>query len=1069
MEQDNPQDEPLQAVRPVHKNNLFPTILAPVAHVVITIDPISGRKIILWDDILQAFKDASHPRHGTKSIPFLKGPDLKCLDPLRFNAVPDAILDIVVDGKFTSTDPPPVQATLEQIANRASQYTAHNPYDMIHPTPPPRNLRSPPSDYSYDTPNYQRMPTPVFWNQYTQLPSHQTRTPSPLPPYPSSSVRLPPLSRPPISSSRFAPPPKPKARKYVIEAFRKIILHIDLVTLEEKGEGTPEEFTKALECYLKAVCRGHGHAHLSVGELFAQGKDVIQDEARAYEWYLKAAYQGNAVAQRKISRILVNQPNRSTAAPEAILDNVQGPLVEPEDVSLMEEARMEPQEELGEDERRAETQFERLGTLPGKESEEAPKDIFVETEEMLREKPIDATAQEQAYWEQSSHTSDDDAYDEMLPVDPNQTDGDMFGFGRHPLYGGKPGAPQLDTSNFEQTLANAEYGDTEAQVRLGLMYMRTSSGEHCENAVQWFSKAALQGDAKGQRHMGDMFLKGLGVPRDYKAAEQRNPETLSQISNPQMQSQSFNPRDYPIVVAIEFGTTFSACAYAYDQDDEVITITSWPKQSIQYSKTPTLNLYRKDDPENKLVAWGWRAKMEALKPSARHHTLLYRYRLHLDENQQSSPLDVDISVLEAISHYLDAFHEYVVGEILRGFAKNFQRDYFRYYLTVPAMWSDRAKNVMRQAAVKANLIKDTDHPDRLMLISEPEAAALYCERKCDQFNLGNGDRFMICDAGDDIVELTVFEIAVTTAGRRLSEVTKGHSASCGSVFLDRHMRRLLEEKFGHNAANFPAKIIPNLVNTFADTIKPQFDGLEDQFLLLPANRCFDDLEDFEAVCIEDGYLVLTAAELKENVFEPVIKDVLSLIQEQLTLAKVCGAIFLVGGFGSSSYLYSRVKAQFSGQVGLISIPPCPELAVVRGAVYAGLNRRVATSRITRRYYGISSDQPFEKGQKVNVDECISREFSFTKYSEAPKDYIISLYEAYEADTDNEPPRYTTDARVFKLADIPIPCPHLPSSRLGSLVKVKVNMNFGLNEIKAEAVVGDMVYSTILQFDAVDIY
>ncbi|KAG0282105.1 Heat shock 70 kDa protein 12A, partial [Linnemannia gamsii] len=240
----------------------------------------------------------------------------------------------------------------------------------------------------------------------------------------------------------------------------------------------------------------------------------------------------------------------------------------------------------------------------------------------------------------------------------------------------------------------------------------------------------------------------------------------------------------------------------------------------------------------------------------------------------------------------------------------------------------------------------------------------------------------------------------------------------------------------------------------------------DQFLQLPANRCFDDLEDPEAVGIDDGYLVLTAAELKENVFEPVVKDVLSLIQEQLTQAKDCAAIFLVGGFGSSNYLYSRVKAQFSSQVGLISIPPRPELAVVRGAVCVGLNPRVVTSRIARRCYGISSDQPFEKGkdplakrkfevngvwcidrfspyvkkgQKLNVDECISRE------------------------------RYTTDAGVSKLADIPIPCPHLPSSRLGSMVKVKVNMNFGLNEIKAEAVVGDKVYSTILQFDAVDTY
>lgn len=78
MEQDDSQEEELlQTVRPVHKNNLSPTIPAPVAHIVINIDPFNGKKIILWEDILQAFKDASHPRHGTKILPFLKGADLK--------------------------------------------------------------------------------------------------------------------------------------------------------------------------------------------------------------------------------------------------------------------------------------------------------------------------------------------------------------------------------------------------------------------------------------------------------------------------------------------------------------------------------------------------------------------------------------------------------------------------------------------------------------------------------------------------------------------------------------------------------------------------------------------------------------------------------------------------------------------------------------------------------------------------------------------------------------------------------------------------------------------------------
>jgi molecular chaperone DnaK (HSP70) len=63
------------------------------------------------------------------------------------------------------------------------------------------------------------------------------------------------------------------------------------------------------------------------------------------------------------------------------------------------------------------------------------------------------------------------------------------------------------------------------------------------------------------------------------------------------------------------------------------------------------------------------------------------------------------------------------------------------------MWSDKAKNIMRDAAIMAGLISESDHRDRLLLISEPEAAALYCEKKCEQFNLRHSDKFMICDAG----------------------------------------------------------------------------------------------------------------------------------------------------------------------------------------------------------------------------------------------------------------------------------------------------------------------------------
>lgn len=63
------------------------------------------------------------------------------------------------------------------------------------------------------------------------------------------------------------------------------------------------------------------------------------------------------------------------------------------------------------------------------------------------------------------------------------------------------------------------------------------------------------------------------------------------------------------------------------------------------------------------------------------------------------------------------------------------------------MWSDKSKQIMRDAAIQSGIISASDHRDRLMLISEPEAAALYCEKTCDKFTMEHGDEFMICDAG----------------------------------------------------------------------------------------------------------------------------------------------------------------------------------------------------------------------------------------------------------------------------------------------------------------------------------
>ncbi|KAG0380570.1 hypothetical protein BGX24_007257 [Mortierella sp. AD032] len=553
----------------------------------------------------------------------------------------------------------------------------------------------------------------------------------------------------------------------------------------------------------------------------------------------------------------------------------------------------------------------------------------------------------------------------------------------------------------------------------------------------------------------------------------------------------FDPDDFPIIVAIDFGTTFSGCAYAYAPDDEEVrTITAWPKQNIQYAKTPTLNLYSKVDGRYKIIEWGWKSKLEMESPSGSKYTQISQYKPYLDENVGLSPWNNIVPLQDAISDYLHALHEYAAEKILQEFGPSITRKSFRYCLTVPAMWSDKAKDVMRKAAIRANLITESDHPERLTLVSEPEAAALYCKRKCKQYDLEDGNRFLICDAGGGTVDLIVYDIHLSSQGQRLSEVIKGHGASCGSMFIDMNFRNLLFQKFGKHWAKFPRDIMPRLIETFAYQLKPHFNGVEDQYLPLPRSDCFDLLEDPGAIGIDGGYMRFKASELKDNVFEPVVVKVLKLIQEQLAAAEECSAIFMVGGFGASNYLLDRVKQEFSGMVKTIAVPHKPEVAVVCGAVYVGLDPKIVTARVSRRCYGVSVMEKFEEGvdpitlklrrvegelcnhrfsvfvkkdQKVQVNESVTQFYNVTKQDIYDTGACsITIYAI-----NGKPPRYSTG--LPELAEILLPGPFTSSDPISHTVPVKTKMYFGLSEVKVVATIQGKDYSTTLRFEDGDSY
>ncbi|KAH7060279.1 hypothetical protein BKA57DRAFT_487989 [Linnemannia elongata] len=68
-----------QAVRKVYENDSLASVpaVSDIFHVACYPDVSSGKDIILWDDILAAFKNVVHVRFGTMILPFLNGPDFK--------------------------------------------------------------------------------------------------------------------------------------------------------------------------------------------------------------------------------------------------------------------------------------------------------------------------------------------------------------------------------------------------------------------------------------------------------------------------------------------------------------------------------------------------------------------------------------------------------------------------------------------------------------------------------------------------------------------------------------------------------------------------------------------------------------------------------------------------------------------------------------------------------------------------------------------------------------------------------------------------------------------------------
>jgi molecular chaperone DnaK (HSP70) len=229
-----------------------------------------------------------------------------------------------------------------------------------------------------------------------------------------------------------------------------------------------------------------------------------------------------------------------------------------------------------------------------------------------------------------------------------------------------------------------------------------------------------------------------------------------------------------ITISVDFGTTYSGAAYHYVDDgyevsdmisyngpansDQTgsgchpIMIKNWDVGSLSQAKVPTVIRYNASDHVGGVFGFKWGNQVK-------HHERRQEwFKLKLDPMAYISPDTVDFerrypsllaeprdsrrSAIQLCTDYLKELRKQIwkslENSISAAALKTFRVD---WVITVPAIWSDKARSDTLQCAREAGI----GSGNRLTIISEPEAAAAYAFQMIKPLGIEVNDNVVVCD------------------------------------------------------------------------------------------------------------------------------------------------------------------------------------------------------------------------------------------------------------------------------------------------------------------------------------
>ncbi|KAG9311082.1 actin-like ATPase domain-containing protein [Chiua virens] len=457
-------------------------------------------------------------------------------------------------------------------------------------------------------------------------------------------------------------------------------------------------------------------------------------------------------------------------------------------------------------------------------------------------------------------------------------------------------------------------------------------------------------------------------------------------------------------ISIDFGTSSGGVqAYASSRiaSGAIQQILNWPGSFETFRKVPTCLLY---DEHGQVLAWGLEAKNASPMPGTfrcEWFKLFLEPRALRDESAvdpRLPQLPPGKTAMNLIVDFLTCLWEYAKEEITREIGAVADLNTADVVVTCPAAWDNKGCDLMRAAAIEAGFVQsaragDIHWRDRLRIITEPEAAAVHCARLTDLHKLRPSQNFMICDAGGGTVDLACYKI-IGQVGQNgnleIAEICARSGANCGSLFLDLRFRGLVQTLLADHPAHLDAASLAYFMHSFSQTDKLAFRGEMDDETYFHFT-CFNVQDPHDpSVGLINGELAIPGILIRREVFDPVVNQVLEMIEEQSgKIEQRIDALLLVGGFAGSEYLFRKVETKFSGKIKVIARPSDADTATVRGAAQYGLSRKaIVSTMIVPRAYIMKVKLPAEPEDWLKRPAYIKENSSRVAICENRLQYLV---------------------------------------------------------------------------------